>query len=103
MTMPPGDDEGPGPVAYKEYQKQRPGEDGPRSLREQLSAIRPLVGMFALLTTSLDGSEILRLATSAMPALAPCRVRQPTRTREVPDVEKAQPRVCSTASFTPLL
>src|SRR6202042_3590767 len=43
-------------------------------LREELSAFQPLLAPSMLMTVSADADEILRLATSSMTSLAPCRL-----------------------------
>jgi DNA-binding PucR family transcriptional regulator len=43
-------------------------------LGEQLSTMRALLGLGMALTESTDEGQILRLATTAVPSLAPCRV-----------------------------
>ena len=43
-------------------------------LREELSAFQPLLALSMLMTVSADIDEILRLATSSMTSLAPCRL-----------------------------
>ena len=43
-------------------------------LREELSAFQPLLALSMLMTVSADTDEILRLATSSMTSLAPCRL-----------------------------
>src|ERR1700726_4543637 len=43
-------------------------------LREELSAFQPLLALSMLMTVSADTDEILRLATSSVTSLAPCRL-----------------------------
>ena len=67
-------------------------------LREELSAFQPLLALSMLMTVSADADEILRLATSSMPSLAPCRVTAvrldgawwPDPSRSPPDAEQLE-------------
>jgi DNA-binding PucR family transcriptional regulator len=49
-------------------------EDGQEAaLREQLASFRPLLALSMLMTSSRDETEILRIATTAVPSLGGCR------------------------------
>src|SRR5579862_9375426 len=50
-----------------------PGSEA-AALRDQLSAFGPVLALSMLMTTAPNEREILRLATSAMPSLAHCRL-----------------------------
>jgi hypothetical protein len=44
------------------------------ALREQLASFRPLLALSMVMTSSRDETEILRIATTAVPSLGGCQV-----------------------------